>query len=187
MAKITPYWKWNRWAILFLGHWPKKSSVVVELHSSNIEGRFFIGGVLVWSQQFRDLSAEKTVEKRSWPARFSPHFFLSLDHRPSNREWILTLITLERQTIMDWYVASFKPQSWRTKNRCPEQNELFPPLWTSKREKSIPKHLWGIQSIDIHPHVNHWVVGVEMKDISSILHDSLQQFNAAKCSNDCVE
>ena len=139
MTKIIPYWKWNRWTILFLGHWPKKSSVVVELHSSNIEGRFFIGGVLVWSQQFRDLSAEKTVEKRSWPARFSPHFFLSLDHRPSNREWILTLITLERQTIMDWYVASFKPQSWRTKNRCPEQNELFPPLWTSKREKSISK------------------------------------------------
>ena len=44
-----------------------------------------------------------------------------------------------------------------------------------------------ICSIDMHTHVNHRIVGVGMKDISSILHDSLQQFNAAKCSNDCVE
>ena len=147
MAKITPYWKWNRWAILFLGHWPKKSSVVVELHSSNIEGRFFIGGVLVWSQQFRDLSAEKTVEKRSWPARFSPHFFLSLDHRPSNREWILTLITLERQTIMDWYVASFKPQSWRTKIDVLNKMSYFRHCEHQKEKNQFQKLLLVIQLI----------------------------------------
>ena len=128
--------------VLFLGHWTKKSSILWLGDRGGGEGR------VCWLLLAQYIccccccSACWPVRENGWPARFSPpHFFLSLeDHRQSNREWILTLITLERQTIMDWYVASFKPQSWRTKNRCPEQNELFPPLWTSKREKSIPKH-----------------------------------------------